>query len=82
MRLSSSKISEGISACRALAMVSSQHCSNVWISRLTSIGSIETMRSAAPRGMRSERMADDEMRRFDCTSPPRWLMPWTSACLM
>ena len=25
-------------------------------------------------------MADEEMRRFDCTSPPRWLMPWTSAC--
>ena len=22
------------------------------------------------------------MRRFDCTSPPRWLMPCTSACLM
>lgn len=40
------------------------------------------MISAAPWGIRSERISSELMRRFDCTSPPRWLMPCTSACLM
>ena len=37
-------------------------------------------RSTQPTGMRSEAMGASLMRRCDCTAPPRWLMPWTSAC--
>lgn len=46
------------------------------------MGSMEMTMSAEPCGMRSEAMGVSDIRRWLCTSPPRWLMPCTSACLM
>src|SRR5690554_6346814 len=39
------------------------------------------IRSACPLGMRSEAISWSDSLMCDCTSPPRWLIPWTSACL-
>src|SRR5574344_639216 len=46
------------------------------------MGSMEIITFAPPCGMRSEAIGSDEMRKLLCTSPPRWLIPCTSACLI
>ena len=45
-----------------------------------SIGSMLMMRSALAYGIKSEYITSVDKRKCDCTSPPRWLIPCTSAC--
>ncbi len=45
------------------------------------MGSTERMRSALPRGIKSEATGFSEIRKWLTTAPPRWLMPCVSACL-